>query len=586
MQKEDFTSSSFTEPLYKCDHKRSKCDKCEHDHHDCGCHHHEHHCDCHHDIFPPNYHVIDNMCELKKLLSEVFVRFDNDPSAYQKDDFRVLLKVMAQSLIYLYKRDKNAVMSYRVDSLPALGEFGAIYIVPKPEEEQTEYNKFDEWLSLGECGWELIGGNAGAPQPVDFSGIESETLDVTVPEEGEPWKIELPEDIIELLNEVKQFAERIDALEAKAHVHENKALLDTYKQTEADLADAVAKKHIHENLDELDKIEDGDVEKWNQASLKSYDVVLAENEEFLEISSSTENLKTTFELSTSGIKELVKAEEDRATDVECRISDMASAAKSTAEAALGKVNVLESKVTNLTTRVSAVEKGLQTESETRASAVAELKADLALEMQNRADADTVLRQDINTNAQEIADLKARTLWVKKGEEAAVQVTPNENNEYIIPVPAACDCKLSQVYTSPYKIGGIEVGDQFGPGCELGDSFEDLVRRMFTIPPVTYTAYMGSLPTADFSVENIKSLDSHVFDSELIGQRAFNTRAYLTIAIPSEFTVYAETVEEPIVSVSDQFSKREGVEIDGDLYDVYYMAVRSASDPVYNYKIYK
>ena len=53
--------------------------------------------------------------------------------------------------------------------------------------------------------------------------------------------------------------------EGKAHTHSNKALLDTYTQTEENLADAVAKKHSHANAAELDKIHDGDVAKWNAA---------------------------------------------------------------------------------------------------------------------------------------------------------------------------------------------------------------------------------------------------------------------------------------------------------------------------------
>ena len=58
---------------------------------------------------------------------------------------------------------------------------------------------------------------------------------------------------------------RIDALEAAKHTHANKALLDTYTQTEENLADAVAKKHEHANATELDKIQAGDVAKWNAA---------------------------------------------------------------------------------------------------------------------------------------------------------------------------------------------------------------------------------------------------------------------------------------------------------------------------------
>lgn len=56
----------------------------------------------------------------------------------------------------------------------------------------------------------------------------------------------------------------------KAHTHSNKALLDTYTQTEADLADAVSKKHSHSNKAELDLIASGDKAKWdNEIGSKS-----------------------------------------------------------------------------------------------------------------------------------------------------------------------------------------------------------------------------------------------------------------------------------------------------------------------------
>ena len=58
---------------------------------------------------------------------------------------------------------------------------------------------------------------------------------------------------------------RLEALEAVDHDHANKELLDTYTQTEADLADAVAKKHEHANAEELAKIVDGDKAKWDKA---------------------------------------------------------------------------------------------------------------------------------------------------------------------------------------------------------------------------------------------------------------------------------------------------------------------------------
>lgn len=57
--------------------------------------------------------------------------------------------------------------------------------------------------------------------------------------------------------------EKVNAAAEGNHSHSNKALLDTYTQTEANLADAVAKKHAHANADELAKIADGDKAKWD-----------------------------------------------------------------------------------------------------------------------------------------------------------------------------------------------------------------------------------------------------------------------------------------------------------------------------------
>lgn len=48
--------------------------------------------------------------------------------------------------------------------------------------------------------------------------------------------------------------EKVNAASEGNHSHANKALLDTYTQTEANLADAVAKKHEHANKELLDGI--------------------------------------------------------------------------------------------------------------------------------------------------------------------------------------------------------------------------------------------------------------------------------------------------------------------------------------------
>lgn len=60
-------------------------------------------------------------------------------------------------------------------------------------------------------------------------------------------------------------AGRVTTLEGKAHTHSNKALLDTYTQTETDLADAVAKKHTHANATVLDGISAEKITAWDAA---------------------------------------------------------------------------------------------------------------------------------------------------------------------------------------------------------------------------------------------------------------------------------------------------------------------------------
>ena len=58
---------------------------------------------------------------------------------------------------------------------------------------------------------------------------------------------------------------RLVKLEGKSHSHSNKDLLDTYTQTEANLADAVAKKHEHTNKAVLDGITEEKVTAWDGA---------------------------------------------------------------------------------------------------------------------------------------------------------------------------------------------------------------------------------------------------------------------------------------------------------------------------------
>ena len=64
---------------------------------------------------------------------------------------------------------------------------------------------------------------------------------------------------------------RVAAVEGKAHEHSNKALLDTYSQTEENLADAVAKKHEHSNKTVLDGITSDKVTAWDDAAGKAHE---------------------------------------------------------------------------------------------------------------------------------------------------------------------------------------------------------------------------------------------------------------------------------------------------------------------------
>jgi hypothetical protein len=65
---------------------------------------------------------------------------------------------------------------------------------------------------------------------------------------------------------------KVNAAAEGNHSHDNKALLDTYTQTEADLADAVAKKHSHSFSDEaaLNGITAAKVADWDDAVSKEH----------------------------------------------------------------------------------------------------------------------------------------------------------------------------------------------------------------------------------------------------------------------------------------------------------------------------
>ena len=88
-------------------------------------------------------------------------------------------------------------------------------------------------------------------EPNDTGGLTAEQLKGKFDEGGKAIKEYLNETVAPAID--RQEADAA-ALKAVKHTHSNKALLDTYAQTEENLADAVAKKHSHHNKAVLDGI--------------------------------------------------------------------------------------------------------------------------------------------------------------------------------------------------------------------------------------------------------------------------------------------------------------------------------------------
>lgn len=82
-------------------------------------------------------------------------------------------------------------------------------------------------------------------------------------------------DLTALANKVTTAELNIVNLQKTAHEHGNKALLDTYDQTNANIKDAVDKAHVHSNKTALDKVTDAKIAAWDKVSEKANDADLA-----------------------------------------------------------------------------------------------------------------------------------------------------------------------------------------------------------------------------------------------------------------------------------------------------------------------
>lgn len=150
-----------------------------------------------------------------------------------------------------------------------------------------------------------------------------------------------------------------DDAASKKHEHANKALLDTYTQTEANLADAVAKKHEHANAAVLNGITAEKVELWDGAQ---DDLAAAKTE----------------------LEGKISAEETRAKAAEKTNSDAIKAISDDYLKAADKT-ALEGKVSAEKTRAEAAESGLSE----RISTLEDIDHDAYKDYADQAETDAV-----------------------------------------------------------------------------------------------------------------------------------------------------------------------------------------------------
>lgn len=170
---------------------------------------------------------------------------------------------------------------------------------------------------------------------------------------------------------------RVDALEAIDHEHANKELLDTYTQTEADLADAVAKKHEHTNAEVLDGITAEKVAAWDAAEKNAKDYADGLNSamdsrvDALEADTHTHTNK-------AELDKFVDGDKAKLDDAVAKAHEHANKAEldKVAEGDVAKWNAAEQNAKDFATGLNTAMDGRMTAVETKASENADAIADL------------------------------------------------------------------------------------------------------------------------------------------------------------------------------------------------------------------
>lgn len=157
---------------------------------------------------------------------------------------------------------------HKVSTLPAVadGTKGVVYLLSSDNKFYMLSDAGDEWISISyPADSKLDASSTNAIQNKVVTAALNDLqgdIDDHIADKGNPHEVTADQvgayttgeidtmladyDLTEeALEREGALSDRIDALESSTHTHENKALLDTYDQTNTDLADAVSKKHTH-----------------------------------------------------------------------------------------------------------------------------------------------------------------------------------------------------------------------------------------------------------------------------------------------------------------------------------------------------
>lgn len=152
----------------------------------------------------------------------------------------------------------NHAVFQKVDTVPAVAdaETNVLYLVPNDGKMDIYAKIGEEMVLIDDTDADL----SGYAKTEDLHEHANKALLDTYDQTNDDIK-----DAITKKHEHSFADSDVDDVIAKKHEHKNLDLLETYTQTEEDLADAVAKKHEHGNATVLDAITAEKVAAWGEA---------------------------------------------------------------------------------------------------------------------------------------------------------------------------------------------------------------------------------------------------------------------------------------------------------------------------------